>query len=129
MWHHHSVHGIMITLQAGTVIYSMTLSQCSTQCTDSALHQQICANWSPFARLLVSPLTMVSYVQSRVLAGLLPGRLDRTTPALLPEQPPHPPQHTILLWVIRMILGRDLQQRRESLRVAIHSGSDPVCDL
>src|SRR6266536_335452 len=48
---------------------------------------------------------------------------------LLPKQPPHPPQHTIFLRIVRMILTRDLEYRREVLRVCVNRIPYPLCDL
>jgi hypothetical protein len=33
---------------------------------------------------------------------------------LLSKQPPHPLQHTVLLWVVRVVFGRNLEERWES---------------
>lgn len=45
------------------------------------------------------------------------------------KQFPHPPQHAILLRIVGVLLGRDLQQRRESRRVTIDAMPDALRDL
>ena len=51
------------------------------------------------------------------------------TTCLLPKQPPHSLEHTILLRIIRMLLTGYLQYSRESIRIRIHPMSDPFRNL
>lgn len=48
---------------------------------------------------------------------------------LLSKEPAHPLQHTILLRVVRVVLGRDLKQRGESGRVRLDAVSYLLGDL
>jgi len=48
---------------------------------------------------------------------------------LLPEQPSDPPQHTILIWIIWVVLAGYLEHSREGVRVYVDSPSDPLRDL
>ena len=53
----------------------------------------------------------------------------RSHTCLLSEQPAHPLEHAILLGIVRMVLGRDLEQRGESGCVRLHAVSYPLGDL
>ncbi len=48
---------------------------------------------------------------------------------LLPEQPPHPPQDTIFLRIIRVILARNLQKRRKRFRICFDLMPYPLRNL
>jgi hypothetical protein len=48
---------------------------------------------------------------------------------LLPEQPPNPLQHTVLLRIIWMVFRRYLEEAGESGRVGFYAVSYALCDL
>lgn len=48
---------------------------------------------------------------------------------LLAKQPPHPLQNTVLLRVVRVVLGGYLEQRGESSRVCLDTVSYPLCNV
>ncbi len=48
---------------------------------------------------------------------------------LLPKQPPHTPQHTVLLGVVGVLFTRDLEDGGEGGCVGVDTVADAFCDL
>jgi hypothetical protein len=55
--------------------------------------------------------------------------LRNPSPLLLAEQLPHSLHDTVLLWVVRVVLRRDLEQAGESLVVGVDAGSYALGNL
>jgi hypothetical protein len=55
--------------------------------------------------------------------------LRHSSPLLLAEQLPHSLHDTVLLWVVRVVLRRNLEQAWERLVVGVHAGSYALGNL
>jgi hypothetical protein len=55
--------------------------------------------------------------------------LRHSSPLLLAEQLPHSLHDTVLLWIVRVVLRRNLEQAWERLVVGVHAGSYALGNL